>query len=395
MTGRGAAAAMRAKSWDAIVVGAGVFGAWSAEMLRRSGRRVLLLDAWGPAHARASSGGESRLIRACYGADGIYSSMAAESLADWTALSKEVELPLFHRSGVLSFFDRENDYASISQTTLHALGLRVERMEPAALKRRWPQVDWSGVAFGLLEPDFGALMARRAVATLVARFIAGGGEYRQAAIDPPPPGASPDGLKTLAGEILHAEQYVFACGPWLKGLFPDLLGERLFVTRQEIFFFRPPSGDPRFGPQALPGWIDFVGNDVFYGFPDLEGRGFKIGEDNHGPPVDCDANERTPDPARLAAVRTHMARRFPTLAGAPLSESRVCQYENSANGDLLIDRHPAWPSTILVGMGSGHGFKHGPVLGKLVARMVSDGAGAPDPRFSLAGKAPRQNRSVH
>lgn len=393
MTGRGAATVMQHKGWDAIVVGAGVFGAWSAEMLRRAGKRVLLLDAWGPAHARASSGGESRLIRACYGADAIYSSMARDSLEEWIALSREVEPPLFHRAGVLSFFDRENDYAASSLAAMQALGLRVERMEPEALKRRWPQVDWSGVAFGLYEPDFGALMARRAVATLVARFMAGGGAYRQAFVEPL--GASPGALKTGAGETLSADHYVFACGPWLAKLFPDLLRERLFVTRQEVFFFRPPAGDARFSPDALPGWIDFFGDEVFYGFPDLEGRGFKIAEDNHGPPVDCDTSERTPDLSRIAAVRRHMARRFPALAGAPLSEARVCQYENSANGDLLIDRHPVWPNVILVGMGSGHGFKHGPAVGKLVASMATDGSGAPDPRFSLASKTDRQIRSVH
>jgi glycine/D-amino acid oxidase-like deaminating enzyme len=89
-----------------------------------------------------------------------------------------------------------------------------------------------------------------------------------------------------------------------------------------------------------------------------------------------------------------LAERFPTLADAPLNESRVCQYENTSNGDLLIDRHPEFQNVWLVGGGSGHGFKHGPAVGEYVAKHVLDG-GLPDPRFTLASKAVIQHRTVH
>ena len=69
------------------IVGAGVFGAWTAHHLQQQGHKVTLIDAWGPAHSRASSGGESRLTRAAYGKDAIYTRMAAESLPQWKALS--------------------------------------------------------------------------------------------------------------------------------------------------------------------------------------------------------------------------------------------------------------------------------------------------------------------
>jgi glycine/D-amino acid oxidase-like deaminating enzyme len=198
-----------------------------------------------------------------------------------------------------------------------------------------------------------------------------------------------------SGEKLSAARYVFACGPWLPKLFPDLLGRRIFPTRQEVFFFRPSAGDDRFGPGALPGWADFNAGDIFYGFPDLEGRGFKIGHDLHGPAMDPDKGDRTPSPAALAEVRAYMERRFPALRGAPLSEARVCQYENSANGDLLIDLHPARPNVALVGAGSGHGFKHGPAVGAYAARLIMGTLAVPEPRFSLAAKGERQDRAVH
>lgn len=389
------ATTVTARAPDAVVVGAGVFGAWTAEMLRRTGRKVALVDAWGPAHSRASSGGESRLTRAGYGTARRYSEMAAESLEEWKRLSRDQDLPLFHNAGVLAFYDQENDYATASHETMLALKLRSERYEVEQLRARWPQIDWTGVKFGLLEPEFGALMARRSVGTLVEQFVRNGGTYRRTAILPPKGGDRLEALQTTEGETLQAGEFVFACGPWLAKLFPEVIGARLFVTKQEIFFFRPPAGDARFSMPAMPGWIDFFGDTVMYGFPDLENRGFKVANDNHGAIVDPDTNDRLVEPASLAQVREYVGRRFPDLKDAPLSETRVCQYENSSNGDLLIDRHTQWANAVLVGMGSGHGFKHGPGVGKAAARLLESPSAAAEPMFSLATKAETQARSVH
>jgi len=387
------------KSWDVVVVGAGVFGAWSAWNLLRKGKRVLLLDARGPANERASSGGESRMTRAAYGPDEVYARMAWESLTDWKWLSNSEKLPIFRRLGVLFFFEKLEQYATRSVEIHRKLGIPIETLHRAELARRFPQFRWDGIELGLFEPDFGALMARRAVETLVARFAAAGGEYRLAQVAAPSTASSTapslDQLVVSGGERLEASNYVFACGPWLPKLFPDLLGSRIFVTRQEVFFFAPPAGDARFEPGATPGWADFNGGDIFYGFPDLEARGFKVAHDRHGPAMNPDTGDRLPSAEALAQARAYMARRFPALAGQPLNGSRVCQYENTSNGDFLIDRHPRWQNAWLVGGGSGHGFKHGPAVGRYVAQLVNGEHFALEPRFSLATKGEEQHRAVH
>jgi len=173
---------------------------------------------------------------------------------------------------------------------------------------------------------------------------------------------------------------------------PDLLGERIFPTRQEVFYFGPPAGDARFASPAFPTWIDFV--EEIYGLPDIEGRGFKVAPDVHGPRFDPDTGDRRVTPEGLAVARAFLARRVPLLKDAPLLGSEVCQYENSSNGDFLIDRHPAFENVWLVGGGSGHGFKHGPALGEYVAARVLDG-GVVEPRFRLATKQTVQKRDVH
>jgi len=401
-TGAAAAAAAGAPALasggrpDVVVVGAGVFGAWTARELQKLGRRVTLVDAWGPAHARASSGGESRLTRGSYGADEVYTRMAWESLAQWKALSSRAELPLFHRTGILFFFPTAEDYVARTVDVHRKLRLPTQLLDRPAMARRFPQIDFDGIEIGVYEPEFGALMARRAVQTLFAEFVAAGGEYRRGAVAAPEAGRGPLGRIIMQnGAYAEAREFVFACGPWLPKLFPDLLGRRIFPTRQEVFFFAPPAGSDLFSVGRFPGWADFNQGDIFYGFPDLEGRGLKIAHDAHGPPIDPDAGDRTPSPAALAGVRSFMQRRFPAMRGRPLNEARVCQYENSANGDFLIDRHPDRPNVLLVGAGSGHGFKHGPAVGRYAARLLTGAIVRTDPRFSLATKAETQNRSVH
>jgi hypothetical protein len=233
-------AKMNKPAWDSIVIGAGVFGAWTAWHLRKAGQRVLLLDAFGAAHARASSGGESRLTRGSYGADEIYTRFAFDSLAQWKWLSDLAGLPIFHPIGVLFFFQKREAYVDQSLEVHRRLKLPTLELDRAALEQRYPQVFWKDIEVGLLEPEFGVLMARRAVQTLLRQFVKAGGEYRVASVKPP------DAIKPLAaielsdGSSLSASNYVFACGPWLPKVFPRLLGPRIFPTRQEVFFFAPP-----------------------------------------------------------------------------------------------------------------------------------------------------------
>ena len=377
------------------IVGAGVFGAWTAHHLLRQGHRVTLIDAYGPAHSRSSSGGESRLTRAAYGRDAIYTRMARDSLGEWVVLSERSGLPIFVPAGVLFFFPEEDPYFRETVAAHRECGLPTEVLTGAEMHRRFPMIDFDGIDVGLLEPEFGALMARRAVQTLVARFVADGGSYLRAAVQPVQSAAATLSQLSLSdGARVIADRFVFALGAWLPKFFPEILAKRIVATRQEVFFFAPPAGDDRFTAGVMPCWADFNRGDMVYGFPDLEGRGVKFANDVHGPEVDPDTQDRRPSEAALAEVIAFRDRRFPLLQGAPLTESRVCQYENSSNGDFLIDFHPRLENALLVGGGSGHGFKHGPEVGRYAAARLF-GLTEPEPRFSLASKAETHHREVH
>lgn len=383
------------RRYDTAVIGAGAFGSWIAWHLARAGKSVLLADAWAPAHSRSSSGGESRVIRMGYGAESLYTSMARRSLALWQQLFQRTGQLLFHRTGVLWMARADDPHSEANRATLTACRVPIEIIPGEELARRYPQMRVTDPrAFGILEPESGALMARRAVAAVVADAVKDGVTYVTEAVRPPAGSRRIESLETVSGNAIHADIYVFACGPWLPKIFPGLLSRRIYPTRQEVFFFAPPAGDDRFTASRLPVWIDFTDPRGPYGFPDLEGRGFKLAFDRHGPPFDPDEGDRRVSSESVSDARQFLAERFPALRDAPLAESRVCQYENTSNGDFLIDRHPDLENVWLVGGGSGHGFKHGPAIGEYVYARVAEG-GAVESRFSLASKQQTQMRTVY
>jgi glycine/D-amino acid oxidase-like deaminating enzyme len=358
------------------VIGAGSFGGWTALRLRERGCRVTLLDAWGPGHSRSSSGGETRVIRAIYGADRIYVQWVARAFAAWREAEQRWGVRLYHPTGALWLCAPGHDaYVRASLPLLEEAGLEANEIGLDEARRRFPQISLAGIETVFFEETAGYLMARRACRTLAKEVL------QREARPGPIRGGRMESLALADGSVLEADAFVFACGPWLGTLFPDVVGERVRPTRQEVFFFGPPAGDPRFETGALPVWVE-LGERNFYGIPGNDHRGFKVADDTRGEPFDPTSGERIPSAEGLERARSYLALRFPALAGAPLVESRVCQYENSPDGHLLIDRHPEAENVWIAGGGSGHGFKLGPAVGEHVAALVL-GEAEPLPQLRL------------
>jgi glycine/D-amino acid oxidase-like deaminating enzyme len=365
-----------------VVVGAGAFGGWTALMLRRRGARVTLVDAWGPGNSRASSGGETRVIRGVYGGDRIYTAMARRSFELWHENETRWKKTLYTRTGALWMVADAGEFVRTALPFLKEFAFPYEELTPAEAGKRYPQISFDGIRWALLEKEAGFLFARRSCADVVDGFVAEGGEYRQGLAAPGEiAGGRLSGVALSDGTRLTADAYVFACGPWLPGVFPALLGKRIEPTRQEVFFFGTPAGDLRFSEAQMPVWVETP--RFFYGIPGNERRGFKIADDSRGPAFDPTSGDRTASAEGLKSAREYVARRFPALASAPLVESRVCQYENSTDHHFIVDRHPEAANVWILGGGSGHGFKHGPAVGELAAGNVL-GERPPEPFFALS-----------
>ncbi|MFN2484592.1 MAG: NAD(P)/FAD-dependent oxidoreductase [Candidatus Limnocylindria bacterium] len=378
-----------------VVIGAGVMGAWTAHWLQRRGADVLLLDLYGAGNSLASSGDESRVIRSAHGPDEFYARWVIAAWDEWRALERDAGIPLVHEIGTLWMAHDPQGFEAASMRVLDRLGVAYERLERDQIARRWPILNADEIEFGMFEPRAGALMARRAVAAAVDRFVANGGEFRITRALPP----RTDGAQGLAaidladGSSERGDEFVFACGPWLPFVFPGLLSEVIRVTRQEVIYFAPPPGDARFLAGPMPVWVDY--DAAFYGIPSIEARGVKVAPDWLGPDVDPDRHERRLSDERIEASRRFLRGRFPLLADAPVIEGRICQYESTADGHFLIVRHPELSNAWILGGGSGHAYKHGPMIGEYVAALVCDDAARagelapPDDRFALRQREPK------
>jgi glycine/D-amino acid oxidase-like deaminating enzyme len=310
-------------------------------------------------------------MRGTYGPDQPYTEMAARALKLWAKYGRRWKRQFLHRTGVLWMAaGRDDGFERGSVKMLRAAKIKYQELAAAQMKKRWPQINFEGILWGIFEPECGYLEARASCQAVVAAFVAAGGKYRQAAV-------LADGLENspLRGIALSdatkvtADCYVFACGPWLGKLFPQAIGNLVQATKQDVFFFGTPSGDPRFSDAHMPVWADHHGR-FRYGIPGSERRGFKIADDTRGAEFDPTCGERVVSPETLRDIREYVGFRFPALRDAPLVETRVCQYEQTPDSHFIVDRHPGNENVWVAGGGSGHGFKHGPAVGEMMADLI-------------------------
>jgi len=310
-------------------------------------------------------------MRGSYGPDQPYTELAARALSLWQGYERRWKRQFLHRTGVLWMATRRDDvFERGSVRMLRQAKIKFQEIPAPRMKKRWPQISFEGIEWGIYEPECGYLDARASCQAVVEAFVRATGSYRQlAVVSDGLENELEKGLSLSDGSHLKADRYVFACGPWLGQLFPQAVGNLVRATKQDVFFFGTPSGDSRFSDSQLPVWADHRGR-FRYGIPGSGRRGFKIADDTRGPAFDPTNGERIVSPETLAEIREYVAFRFPGLKDAPLVETRVCQYEQTSDGQFIIDRHPAMENVWLVGGGSGHGFKHGPAVGEMMAELV-------------------------
>jgi glycine/D-amino acid oxidase-like deaminating enzyme len=363
-------------------------GAWTALWLRRRGHEVTLVDRFGPGNNLGSSGDESRITRSSHGADAHYPRWQRRALAQWHDLATATGTKLFEQSGVVWLASESDTFEASSLQVLTELGIPVERWSHDDFAHRVPQMEADGVPWALYEPEGGALFARTAVVATIEQLRAEGGQViTQRVAAPIDEGRDSLGAVPLDdGRRLEADAFVFACGPWLPDLFPTAIGDLISPHRQDVMHFAVPRDGRDYASPAMPVWIDFAGS--FYGFPSLNGQSMKACPDWLGPNERCDDSERVCADASIDAARQVLARRFPALADQPVVRTWTCFYEVTPDANFVIDRHPTLGDTWIAGGGTGHGFKHGPVIGEYLSALATGDAAAaelapPDDRFAI------------
>ena len=380
VTGRSAPWVRRKQTPDIAVVGAGAFGAWTALNLQQSGAQVTLIDQYGPANSRATSGGETRGVRTSYGSRGtglLWTRWASESIRHWLAwdeLWQDMLLPrVFFTTSDLIMRDEWDDFMEGIRNAWDQLGIAYEVIDADEIRRRWPVIDLTDITVALWEQDAGVVRARRAIESVAQVFQHEGGEVKIArAAMGPANGRQLGALQLDPDESLSAGTYVFALGPWYPKAFPELMGDRVRIPIGHVAYFRTPPGDNSYSYPNLPSY-NFPG---VTGWPALgpDNRGFRVRTGGRGrgdeADTDPDTSRRWLEPEELERPRAFVTQRFPGLAEAPISETRACHYEISVTRNFFFDHHPDFDNVWFAGGGSAEGFKFGPMVGQYMAGRV-------------------------
>ncbi|MBC2667147.1 FAD-dependent oxidoreductase [Novosphingobium flavum] len=364
---------------DVVVVGAGAFGGWTALALREAGARVTLVDAYGPGNPRASSGDESRLLRLSYGTRDIYTLWAQRAAALWDRRQQEFGRRMYYPNGSLRVMHEAELAAQRAVFDRHAIPYEV--LGPDEMRKRWPQLNYDDTPHVFYESTGGVVKARESMIAVSEVFMQKGGEVRIGHARPGPMSGGAMQHLLVDDAPLPAGLTLFACGPWLPKVFPQLLGDRIRVPRRELFYVGSPIGDHRYRWEHLPNLADldtYTASDVDYGI--------KVASRLPDTPMDPDFGARMPTEFLRQQVEDYVARRMPGLKGQPIVATRTCQTEYSDNSHFIIDRHPEAANVWIAGAGSGHAFKMGPVLGdylrdRLLGRPTDP---AEDALFTLA-----------
>ena len=374
-----------------IVIGAGAWGGWTAFHLQKEGCQVTLIDKEGPGNVLAGSGGETRIIRLAYGGSEVYTDLTEQSLNLWEHYTKEWNEDLYHAKGALWMFRGvPSAYADLSMPLMKKKGYPLEQLPLADLPAKYPEINFSDVTDAYWEPKAGYLEASRACSVVRDKFVTLGGTYLESTVTELLCNKGQiEGVKLSSGELLVADHYVMACGPWLKQLVPDM-AQYIHVSRQEVYYFDVPSSY-----YNLPIWVEFrEGDQMFYGIPDHFERGFKFAYDERTWALDLENDHREVTDKILTRMREVLVNRFPAMANVELLKHHTCVYENSSDGDFIIDHLPGSTNAIMLAGSSGHGFKMGPAIGALIAEHLLTGRPIPS-EFSLnrfSGKESRKSQ---
>jgi sarcosine oxidase len=366
---------MPAEDARVVVVGLGAMGSAACYHLARRGVEVVGIDAFDVPHARGSSHGESRIIRACYFEHPDYVPLLARAFELWHELARESGRPVIQITGGLFIGDAGSPLVSGSLDAGRAHGIPHQHLTGHDLRRRFPQFAVSGGMEAVFEPGAGLVRPEEAIAAHVALAARHGARVYsgEQVVDWQTAGGGV--TVTTRARTIRADALILCVGAW-TGHLVAALAPRLTVTRQAMVWVEPD--DPgSLSPSMFPVWaMQHDAADFHYGFPLIDAaRGLKLGRHVPGPIVDPDTFDRAPSTDDGEEARSFLRRYIPGADG-PVRDVATCLYTSSPDGHFIVDRHPSQARVHIACGFSGHGFKFAPVIGEALADLALDAATA-------------------
>lgn len=349
------------QSSEIVVIGAGIAGVMTALSLIRKGHRVTLMDRWAPGHSRASSTDYTRLFRSAHGSDRMYTVWSRDARLAWIELQAELETTLYLECGALILAEAGNSsWEDATIPIFDELDIPYTKFNPDDFSFHFPQFSTRNLAYGIYEPEAGAIMAHRTIVQTVQLFEREGGQVLRKHVK------TNEQEQLIVDNLpLEADLIVVCAGPWLRDLYPRTVGPILEVVRQNIIYTSTPDASTAYDADNMPCWIDH--GLSAYGAPSVNGNGVKAAIYWTEAIIDLDNDDRVVDRATFVRTRIYLEHRFPGLVGQQAVDQKACQISMTPDTHFIVDFHPKYANVLIVGGCSGHLFKHGPVLGEFAA----------------------------
>ena len=350
-------------------MGCGVMGAATSWRLATRGVQVVAFDRHSPPHAFGSSHGESRITRTAYYEGSWYVPLLQETFPLWRELEEATGARLLTLTGALMIGHPAADAVTGALAAAHKHGLDARLLDVDELRRRYPGHVFNASDVAVLDAKAGFVRAESAIAAMIDRVVALGGEVRRnvvvTSVDGRPDGV---GVATAAAREKF-DAVVIATGPWMPSLAPWL---PLTVERQVLAWLEIEKGANWFGPEQFPVFIrqtdDF--GDI-YGIPTLDGVSVKLARHHDGEATDPETIQRRVTDAELAPLQNFAATYLHGVTDR-ITRTAVCMYTNTPDGDFIVYLNPEDPRVVVISACSGHGFKFAPVIGDIAADLACD-----------------------
>ena len=358
--------------YDTIIVGAGGMGSAAMYHLVNCGQRVLGIEQFELGHARGSSHGETRIIRQAYFEGSKYVPLVRRAYELWHDLGTAARVPLIFRTGSLEMSEPGYDFVDRSRASCIEHGLPHEMLDAGEVMRRHPAFRLATGTRAIFQPDGGYVLSEAGIAAHARLAQELGAELHtgETVLDIQPTAHGGVTVRTTRASYA-AGHVVIAAGAWMSRLVPAI-AEQLATFKQAIAWFAP-ANVAAFQPPQMPAFIHFGPQGEFYGLPRHSAAGFKVGGPHFGrEAIDPETKDRTPSTNQLAALQDFLRRYLPGAASPPI-RATGCIYTKTPDEDFIIDWHPDYRQVLIVSPCSGHGYKFTPVIGEIIAQLVTSG----------------------
>ena len=359
-----------------LIIGSGIFGITTAIELRKRGYSVAVINPDNIPHPLAASTDISKIVRMEYGSDEEYMDMAIESMETWREWNDLFGETIYHETGFLvlslnPLFDEKQVFEKASFVNLIKKGFTPERLDSEIIAARFPAFNPKKYEDGFLHKLAGFAESGRAV-ELLAKYAKqlGVSIYEgQTAENIIIQKNKATGVKTKEGEIFNAENTIVCAGNFTPYLIPEI--KPFFkITGHPVFHLKPKNPE-LFKPQYFPVFAADISNSGWYGFPlHPKEKVVKLALHSEGLELHPEHDERVIYKEDEMRLRAFLRESIPALADATIVYTRRCCYTDTLDGHFWIGRHPLVDNLTVGSGGSGHGFKMGPVVGKMTADVA-------------------------